>query len=131
MTITAGHRQAAGPPQGARAEYDLGGIDRIPPGEGRRFVVEGLEIAVFRTRGGDVYATQADCPHRAGPLEDGVVGGATLLCPLHGYGFDLATGRSADGGCPALATYPVRVESGRLKLAVPQPGQRGAQEAGR
>ena len=64
------------------AELTLGPLSAIPPGEGRNFVSLGEKIAVFRTRGGEVFAVQAECPHRGGPLADGLLGGTTLICPL-------------------------------------------------
>ena len=99
--------------------HDLGPIDRIPLGEGRRYLVGTHAIAVFRLRSGEVYATQAECPHRAGPLEDGVIGGSTLVCPLHAYRFSLATGACLDDGCGNLRTYPVQVKEGRIVISVP------------
>jgi nitrite reductase (NADH) small subunit len=88
----------------------LGSIEAIPEGEGRDFVVGDRRIAVFRGRQGRLYATQAACPHRGGPLADGLLGGETLICPLHSLKFDLVTGRSSDGSC-ALAVYPVRLSA--------------------
>ena len=97
------------------AEINLGPLTQIPLGEGRNFEVGGTEIAVFHTRQG-VYATQAACPHRQGPLADGLVGGTTLLCPFHAWKFDLTTGAALMGQC-GLQTYPVRVtDSGDLQL---------------
>ena len=55
-----------------------------------------------------MFATQADCPHRGGPLADGLLGGHTLICPLHALKFDLASGRALDGSC-TLRTYPARL----------------------
>ena len=63
-----------------RIETKLGPGDRIPPGEGRVYSVDGENIAVFRTRSGEGCAVQAACPHRGGPLADGLVGGTTLFC---------------------------------------------------
>src|SRR5687768_5756681 len=88
-----------------------GPVERIPLGEGRNVEVDGEEIAVFRTRAGEVYAVQATCPHRGGPLADGIVGGKRVVCPLHAYAFDLASGEPAREGCPALRTYPVSLSS--------------------
>jgi nitrite reductase (NADH) small subunit len=86
--------------------YDLGSIDRIPPGEGQTFIVAGREIAVFRARGSDeVHATQARCPHKAGLLADGIVGDGKVICPLHSYKFDLATGTPLGNACQSLKTY--------------------------
>lgn len=86
--------------------HNLGPVSRIPKGEGRRFDVEGEAIAVFVSRNGEVYATQASCPHKQGPLEDGLLGGTTLICPFHARKFNLETGESMDGNCN-LKTYPV------------------------
>lgn len=88
----------------------------IPPGEGREFEVAGERIAVFRTRSGGIFAVQAHCPHRAGPLADGLLGGATLICPLHSWKFDLASGEALNGDC-GLKTYSVRLdEANRIVL---------------
>ena len=83
----------------------------IPIGEGREFEIAGERIAVFRTRSGDIFAVQAYCPHKAGPLADGLLGGGTLICPLHSWKFDLATGEALNGDC-GLKTYPVRLDEG-------------------
>jgi nitrite reductase (NADH) small subunit len=94
----------------------LAPVSSIPPGEGRVYLVNGENIAVFHTRGGGVYAVQAQCPHRGGPLSDGLLGGTTLICPLHSWKFDLATGEALFGDC-GLKTYPVRVdEAGQIIL---------------
>jgi nitrite reductase (NADH) small subunit len=90
----------------------LGSVDAIPMGEGRAFVVDGEAIAVFRPRSGGLFATQAFCPHRLGPLVDGLVGKATVLCPLHAFAFDLASGRCLSGTCADLRAYPVSTGAG-------------------
>ena len=98
--------------------YDLGPVDRIPPGEGQTFLVGGREIAVFRSRVADeVYATQARCPHKAGLLADGIVGDGKVICPLHSYKFDLATGTPLGNACQSLRTYRTELTSdGRVLL---------------
>ncbi len=100
---------------------NLGPVDRIPVGEGRQLVLGDRALAVFRPRSGGVFATQAACPHRAGPLAEGLLGGTTVVCPMHGYRFDVATGAPIGGGnaCPALQTYPAHVdERGDLVVEV-------------
>ena len=92
-------------------EASLGPVDQIPAGEGRVFPVGGLDIAVFRTRSGEVYAVQAECPHRQGPLADGLVGGTVVMCPFHARKFDLTTGAGLQNDC-SLQTYPVRLDAG-------------------
>jgi nitrite reductase (NADH) small subunit len=88
-----------------------GHIDSIPLGEGRTVVVEGRRIAVFRSRSGRLHATQAECPHRGGPLADGVVADSTVVCPLHEFKFDLETGSPRGSSCQALKVYPVSVDA--------------------
>jgi nitrite reductase (NADH) small subunit len=101
-------------------EIDLGPLATIPPGEGRTVDALGQKIAVFHTRGGSVYAVQAECPHRKGPLADGLVGGTTLICPLHAWKFDLKTGDALFGDC-GIKTYAVRVnDAGRILLTLEQ-----------
>lgn len=101
-------------PTATLSETLLGSVAQIPPGEGRVFSVGVIEMAVFHTRGGQVYATQAECPHRQGPLADGLVGGTTLLCPFHAWKFNLATGEALQGDC-GLKTYPIRLtEEGEM-----------------
>lgn len=103
-------------------DITLARLEAIPPGEGRTFAVHGDRVAVFRTRGGDVFAVQAECPHRGGPLADGLTGGSTLVCPLHAWKFDLATGAALNGTC-TLRTFAVHVDhTGHIVLAVPAPG---------
>ncbi|HET7543126.1 MAG TPA: Rieske (2Fe-2S) protein [Polyangiaceae bacterium] len=92
-------------------EVTLGPITAIPEGEGRSFQVGAAQIAVFRSRDGGLFATQADCPHRQGPLADGLLGSGTLICPLHSLKFDLSTGRAENGDC-SLKTYPARLSEG-------------------
>lgn len=100
--------------------HDLGHVDRIPRGEGRAFDLGGeRRIAVFRTRAGRVYATQASCPHREGPLADGLLDDRCIVCPLHGFKFDLETGAPVGHACGRIATYVVSVASdGRVLLSI-------------
>jgi nitrite reductase (NADH) small subunit len=102
-------------------QVTLGPLSLIPAGEGRNFEVAGERIAVFHTRAGQVFATQAACPHKNGPLADGLVGGHTVICPLHSWEFDLSTGEAIMGSC-ALKTYLVSVNGYKqivLTLGVP------------
>ncbi len=99
--------------------HDLGPVDRIPPGEGRTFDLGDVRVAVFRTRAGSVHATQASCPHREGPLADGLVGDGCVVCPLHGYRFDLATGQPLGHACGSIAVHAVTITSdGRVLLSL-------------
>jgi nitrite reductase (NADH) small subunit len=100
----------------------LGPASEIPLGEGRTVRVNGAGIAVFRTREGRVFATQAQCPHRGGPLCDGLVGGTTLICALHEWSFDLLSGMALTGSC-GIRVYPIAVDAGgSLVLEIEEDG---------
>ena len=107
---------AAAALRGGRVRFDLGSIDRIPPGEGQTFVVNGSEIAVFRSREDEVWATQARCPHKAGLLADGIVGDGQVICPLHSYKFDLGSGAAVRNECASLRTYRTEITADRRVL---------------
>jgi nitrite reductase (NADH) small subunit len=103
-------------------KFRLGLVTEIPRGEGRTFVVDGHRVAVFHSREGHTFATQADCPHKGGPLADGLVGGTTLICPLHEWSFDLRSGMAINGTC-GLRTYPVTTgDDGMLTLEMEEGG---------
>ncbi|MBB5696127.1 Rieske (2Fe-2S) protein [Muricoccus pecuniae] len=102
------------------AEIPIARLSDIPPGEGRNFKVEGRCIAIFHTRSGQVFATQPDCPHKGGPLADGLTGGTTIVCPLHERSWDLATGRPVADSDRPLTIYPVRAAAdGTLLVGLP------------
>lgn len=92
--------------------------DDVPPGEGRNITLEGRRIALFRTDTG-WYAVDAVCPHRGGPLADGIVCDHAVTCPLHDRSFDLRTGAGPGDG--RVATYPVEVRDGEVLVAVAAP----------
>jgi nitrite reductase [NAD(P)H] small subunit len=87
-------------------------VGNIPLHEGRAVTVNGTEIAVFHM--GNRYLTIANkCPHKGGPLCDGIVAGTAVVCPLHGRRFDLETGMAVRASEPSsVATYPTRVKNG-------------------
>jgi nitrite reductase (NADH) small subunit len=86
--------------------------EQIPLREGRSIRVDDAELAIFNL-GDRFLAVDNACPHRGGPLCDGIVSGTTVTCPLHGHKVCLETGgmlKSEPGG--RVETYPVRVEDG-------------------
>lgn len=91
----------------------VGRVEDISLGQGRCFKVGDLQIAVFRPRGGELRAIGAVCPHRAGPLAQGVVGRDTVICPFHGYKFSLLDGRGIDNDF-SVASYRVEVRDGEI-----------------
>lgn len=99
-------------------EITVGRIESIPMGEGKRFEIGQHRVAIFRLRDGGLYAVQAQCPHQQGPLEEGITGSCTVICPMHSWKFNLATGACLNDASHCLRTYPVREEGGWLVLTV-------------
>ena len=94
--------------------------DNIPPREGRVAVVGGREIAIFNL-GGGFLAIDNRCPHRGGPLADGIVAGGAVVCPLHAWKIDLHTGSVARpaGLETCVRSYPTRLEAGIVMIQLP------------
>lgn len=95
---------------------DVGAVDDIPA-RGARVVRTGFgDVAVFRTVDNEILAIEDRCPHRGGPLSQGIVHGSQVTCPLHNWVIDLTTGGvvGPDRGC--ATTIPVRLAEGRIYL---------------
>jgi NAD(P)H-dependent nitrite reductase small subunit len=93
-------------------------IEDIPLFEGRSVRVDGVELAIFNL-GGRFAAIENQCPHQGGPLCDGIVSDTTVVCPLHGWGFDLNTGLAARASLPVcVAVFATRVEDGIILVDV-------------
>lgn len=95
---------------------DIGALSDIPV-QGAR-VVKTLVgcVAVFRTADDQVFAIDDRCPHKGGPLSEGIVHGHSVTCPLHAWVFNLESGLSQGADKGAVATYPARIERGRILL---------------
>jgi len=94
----------------------IGRAGDVPLLEGRSVEVDGRRIAVFRLPDGWA-ATDHACPHRAGPLSDGIVTESCIvICPLHSHRFSLITGERDDGTEGSVRTYRIRERDGRLEL---------------
>ena len=87
----------------------------IPKNEGRKISFGDMEVALFNL--GDEYrAVDNRCPHKRGPLADGIVSGRSVFCPLHSLKVDLENGCAA-GGSGCVKVYPVRVIESRIYVA--------------
>ncbi|MEM7643124.1 MAG: nitrite reductase small subunit NirD [Pseudomonadota bacterium] len=95
---------------------DLGPLEAVPVRGARKVKSVHGCVALFRTGADTVHALDDRCPHKGGPLSEGIVYGQAVTCPLHNWVFDLNTGvaQGADEG--AVATYPCRVEDGRILI---------------
>jgi nitrite reductase (NADH) small subunit len=95
---------------------DVSALDDVPL-RGARVVRTALGcVAVFRTGAETVHALENRCPHRGGPLAEGIVHGTAVTCPLHNWVISLETGEAQGADEGRVATYPARVENGRILL---------------
>ncbi len=98
---------------------DVGAVEDVPSLGARVVETRAGDVAVFRTGDDRVFALRDACPHKAGKLSQGIVHGHRVTCPLHNWVIELADGNAVapDEGCAGV--IPVRVEAGRILLAVP------------
>ena len=105
---------------------DVGALEDIPL-RGARLVKTPVGcVALFRTGPKEVFAASDRCPHKGGPLSEGIVHGRKVTCPLHNWVFSLETGEAQGADEGAIATYPLRLEGGRLLLDAEAVGKRSA-----
>lgn len=96
---------------------DIASLDDIPS-QGARLIrtSEGC-VALFRTADDRVFALDDRCPHKGGPLSEGIVHGHQVTCPLHNWVFDLNTGAALGADEGTVRTWPVRVDDGRVLIS--------------
>lgn len=92
---------------------DIGPLADIPLRGARKVKTAMGCIAVFRTAEDQAFAVTDACPHKGGPLSEGIVHGQSVTCPLHNWIFDLNTGQ-ARGEDGAITTFPTMVRDGRV-----------------
>ena len=97
-------------------------VDDLPLFEGRNVTVDGALIAIFRTADG-YFALDGVCPHKGGPLADGILADGCVTCPLHARRFDLRTGELINGDDEGVQTYEVAERDGMLWLALDSPAR--------
>lgn len=97
---------------------EVAALNDIPPLGARVLETEAGRIAVFRTSDDEVFAINDACPHKQGPLSQGIVAGHTVTCPLHNWKIDLASGQALapDEGC--TNTYQAKVEDNRVFVQI-------------
>ena len=105
---------------------DIGALEDVPLRGARLVKTPAGCIAVFRTDTQEVFAAANRCPHKGGPLVEGIVHGQKVTCPLHNWVFDLNTGLAQGADEGRIATYAVRVEAGRILLDGAALGRRSA-----
>ncbi len=95
---------------------DIGALAEIPVRGARVVKTRAGCVAVFRTAEDEVFALDDRCPHKGGPLSDGIVHGASVTCPLHNWVIALTDGKAQGADEGMVATYPARVEGGRVLI---------------
>jgi len=97
-------------------------VQNIPVRQGRVVRFGSLELAIFNL-GGAFRAVESRCPHKQGPLADGIVAGDDIICPLHNWRISLDSGfvkQPSDHGESCVKTYPCRTEEGIVMVAIPE-----------
>jgi len=100
---------------------DVGPAAEVAPQSARRVESVLGPIAVFRTVTDDYYAVFDKCPHKGGPLSEGIVHGRAIACPLHNWSISLESGEAlgADAGKGCAPTVPLKIENARILLGLP------------
>ncbi|MEI9408945.1 nitrite reductase small subunit NirD [Mesorhizobium sp. B2-5-4] len=104
----------------------IGTISDIPRRGARCVATPQGKIAVFRTADDEVFAIEDHCPHKGGPLSQGIVHGAAVTCPLHNWVISLETGKALGADEGAVRTIPVKREGERLFIALEALASRAA-----
>jgi nitrite reductase (NADH) small subunit len=94
----------------------VGAVDDIPRRGARCVMTPHGRIGVFRTADDRIFAIENRCPHKGGPLTEGIVHGASVTCPLHNWVLSLETGLALGTDEGSVRTIPVRVEHGNIAL---------------
>lgn len=94
-------------------------LDQIPVLGARVIETDTANIALFRGKDDTVFAIKDSCPHKQGPLSQGIMHGSSVTCPLHNWKIDLATGEAmgVDEGCTNV--YDTKVDDGIVYLKTP------------
>ena len=96
----------------------------VEPGKCAPFMVEGHDILVAQTKGGDFYIVQNLCSHADAKMEGGRIRGNHIMCPLHGARFDLRDGSHGPPAFAPIKTYECRVEGDTLEVLISGPPEK-------
>lgn len=94
-------------------------VGEIAVGQGALVEGRGIPVAVFNGGAGRFYACAPICPHEDGPLAEGWLEGDAVVCPWHGFDFDLGTGRCHVDERLSIPVYPVRVVGDGVEVDLP------------
>ena len=99
---------------------DVGAVDDVPFQGARRVETDMGPIAIFHTVTEEYFAIFDSCPHKGGPLSEGIVHGKAVACPLHNWSISLESGEAlgADAGKGCTPVVPLMIEDGRILLGL-------------
>ena len=97
---------------------EVGKVEEIPQQGARVIETPSGDIGIFRTLEDEIFALRDRCPHKNGPLSQGIVHGKRVTCPLHNWKIELESGEAVapDEGC--AASFPVKVEEGVVFISL-------------
>lgn len=100
---------------------NVGSIDKIPLRGARRLCVtlNGRPLAIFRTSDDRLFALVDVCPHKKGPLSEGIISGTTVTCPLHNWNIRLDDGKAVAPDEGDTMTLPVKIAEGEILIGLP------------
>jgi nitrite reductase (NADH) small subunit len=106
------------PAHGSQEWFRVGRLSDISVQGARVALFPQGRVAIFRAQSGEIFAIEDECPHRQGPLSEGIVHGHSVTCPLHAWRIDLRTGEAEfpDKGC--VKSYDVRIDGDFIFVAL-------------
>lgn len=100
---------------------NVGPVGNIPLRGARKLCVmlNGRPLAIFRTGDDRLFALVDVCPHRKGPLSEGIISGTTVTCPLHNWNIRLDDGKAIAPDEGATTSLPVKIAAGDVLVGLP------------
>lgn len=101
---------------------NIGPVANIPLRGARRLCLKsaGKPVAVFRTGDDEIFALVDECPHKQGPLSEGIVSGRTVTCPLHSWVIGLEDGEAVAPDKGSAKPLSVRIVDGVIFVHLPE-----------
>ncbi|GHB35236.1 tRNA-(guanine-N1)-methyltransferase [Pseudovibrio japonicus] len=101
---------------------EIGSLGDIPIRGSRRVELNGERIAIFRSAADEVFALKDECPHKKGPLSEGIVHDGCVTCPMHNWVISLETGEAQGADEGRVLRYPVKIKGNMVLLGVTPEG---------
>lgn len=99
-------------------KIEVASIADLSVGIGKKIIIAGEEIALFKQKDGTVNAIKNSCPHKGGPLSEGIVSGEHIFCPLHDWKINLNDGKVQEPDTGCVETYKVEIVNEKIYIYV-------------